>query len=79
MLTLPLSIAAGIPYHVRVYAENTHGRGSYCITTDFGDQLSTYKDVQYSISLTHYILILQLPLAISLIYHLVHVIHLLSY
>ena len=31
---------AGVPYHVRVYAENTNGRGSYCITTDFGDQLS---------------------------------------
>ena len=31
---------AGVPYHVRVYAENTNGRGSHCITTDFGDQLS---------------------------------------
>ena len=38
-----LSIAAGVPYHVRVYAENINGRGSYCITTDFGDQLSTYS------------------------------------
>ena len=37
-----LSIAAGVPYRVRVYAENINGRGSYCITTDFGDQLSTY-------------------------------------
>ena len=34
------TIAAGVPYHVRVYAENAIGRGSYCITTDFGDQLS---------------------------------------
>ena len=24
---------------MRVYAENINGRGSYCITTDFGDQL----------------------------------------
>ena len=29
---------------MRVYAENINGRGSYCITTDFGDQLSMYKD-----------------------------------
>ena len=32
--------AAGVPYHVRVYAENIYGRGGYCMTTDFGDQLS---------------------------------------
>ena len=36
----PYTSAAGVPYHVRVYAENINGRGSYCITTDFGDQLS---------------------------------------
>ena len=34
-------LAAGVPYHVRVYAENVNGgsRGMYCTTTDFGDQL----------------------------------------
>ena len=34
-------LVAGVPYHVRVYAENVNGgsRGMYCTTTDFGDQL----------------------------------------
>ena len=35
-----IHIGVGVPYHVRVYAVNTNGRGSYCITTDFGSQQS---------------------------------------
>lgn len=33
-----LSSAAGVPYDVRIFAENGAGNGSACVITDFGDQ-----------------------------------------
>ena len=33
-----LMAAVGVPYRVRVFAENGAGNGSFCTITDFGDQ-----------------------------------------
>ena len=31
---------SGVPYSVRIFAENRAGNGSYCTVTDFGDEES---------------------------------------
>lgn len=74
VLTVNLLLAAGFPYHVRVYAKNPCGCGGYCTTTDFGDQLGMPCVKMYSLCicltsniiislLVHVLNLLQLPLA----------------
>ena len=35
-----LTTASGVPYDVRIFAENRAGNGSFCTVSDFGDEES---------------------------------------